>query len=81
MAYLDSVSHGLCAQRYLRDARILLSHAACNLFIFFRSDILLIRLSLMKLVQAWIEIHKEDLMADWKLAVAGEPVFKIDPLR
>ena len=35
----------------------------------------------MKLVQAWIEIHKEDLMADWKLAVAGEPVFKIDPLR
>lgn len=35
----------------------------------------------MKLVQAWIEIHKEDLMADSKLAVAGEPVFKIDPLR
>jgi len=35
----------------------------------------------MKLVQAWIEIHKEDLMADWKLAVSGEPVFKIDPLR
>lgn len=37
--------------------------------------------SKMKLVQAWIEIHREDLMADWKLAVAGEPVFKIDPLR
>ena len=37
--------------------------------------------SKMKLVQAWIEIHKEDLMANWKLAVAGEPVFKIDPLR
>jgi hypothetical protein len=35
----------------------------------------------MKLVQAWIEIHREDLMADWKLAVAGEPIFKIDPLR
>lgn len=35
----------------------------------------------MKLVQAWIEIHREDLMANWKLAVAGEPVFKIDPLR
>ena len=33
----------------------------------------------MKLVQAWIEIHREDLMVDWKLAVAGEPVFKIDP--
>lgn len=35
----------------------------------------------MKLVQAWIEIHKEDLLVNWKLAVAGEPVFKINPLR
>jgi len=35
----------------------------------------------MKLVQAWIEIHRDELMADWKLAVTGEPVFKIDPLR
>ena len=35
----------------------------------------------MKLVQAWIEIHREDLLADWKLAVAGEPIFKIEPLR
>jgi len=37
--------------------------------------------SKMKLVQAWIEIHREDLMADWKLAVAGEPIFRIDPLK
>ena len=37
--------------------------------------------SKLKLVEAWIEIHREDLMVDWKLAVAGEPVFKIDPLR
>ncbi|MBF0493366.1 MAG: DUF4160 domain-containing protein [Deltaproteobacteria bacterium] len=35
----------------------------------------------LKLVQAWIEIHREDLLVDWKLAVAGEPVFKIEPLR
>jgi hypothetical protein len=34
-----------------------------------------------KLVQAWIEIHKEDLMADRKLAVAGGSIFKIDPLK
>ena len=34
----------------------------------------------MKLVQAWIEIHREDLLANWSLAVAGEPVFRIDPL-
>lgn len=37
--------------------------------------------SKMKLVQAWIEIHREDLMANWKLAVAGEPVFRIEPLK
>lgn len=35
----------------------------------------------MKLVQAWIEILKESLRVDWKLAVAGDPVFKIDPLK
>lgn len=35
----------------------------------------------MKLVQAWIEIHREDLLANWKLAVAGEPIFRIDPLK
>ena len=35
----------------------------------------------MKLVQAWIEIHQEQLMADWYLASRGEKVFQIDPLR
>jgi hypothetical protein len=35
----------------------------------------------MKLVQAWIEIHKEELMADWELAVQGEQVFKIEGLK
>ena len=35
----------------------------------------------LKLVTAWIEIHQEDLMADWKLATTGQAVFKIDPLK
>ena len=34
-----------------------------------------------RLVQAWIEIHREELMADWQLAVNGEDVFKIEPLK
>jgi hypothetical protein len=34
-----------------------------------------------KLVQAWIEIHREELLADWDLAINGEPLFRIDPLR
>ena len=35
----------------------------------------------LRVVQAWIAIHEEELMADWALAVKGEPVFPIDPLR
>jgi len=35
----------------------------------------------MKLVQAWVEIHQDELMADWELATKGEAVFKIEPLR
>ncbi len=34
-----------------------------------------------KLVEAWIEIHKDELLADWELAVQGESVFKIEPLK
>ena len=34
-----------------------------------------------KLIQAWIEIHKDDLMADWELAVAGQSIYKIEPLK
>ncbi|GAB2561722.1 DUF4160 domain-containing protein [Spirosoma areae] len=34
-----------------------------------------------KLVEAWIEIHRENLMADWQLAISGQRVFLIDPLK
>jgi hypothetical protein len=29
----------------------------------------------------WIEIHKEELLANWELAINGQEVFKIDPLK
>ena len=35
----------------------------------------------LRLVQAWVEIHREELMANWALASEGETIFKIDPLR
>mgnify|MGYP003382644669 CR=1 FL=1 len=35
----------------------------------------------MKLIQAWMEIHQEELLANWELASNGEAVFRIDPLR
>lgn len=34
----------------------------------------------LKLVQAWLEIHREDLTADWNLAVQGLPPQRIKPL-
>ncbi len=35
----------------------------------------------LRLVQAWIEIHRDELMADWKLATEGQNIFKIKPLK
>jgi len=35
----------------------------------------------MKLLQAWIEIHRDEIMADWAIAVKGGEIFRIDPLR
>lgn len=35
----------------------------------------------LRLVQAWIEIHSDELMADWTLASEGDTIFKIEPLR
>jgi hypothetical protein len=40
-----------------------------------------LRSAKLKLVLAWVEIHQDELMANWELAVAGEQIFKIDPLR
>ncbi len=34
-----------------------------------------------RMVQAWIEIHQEELRADWKLCQNKEQPFKIEPLR
>lgn len=37
--------------------------------------------SKMKLLQAWIELHKDELVADWELAASGQQPYRIDPLR
>lgn len=34
----------------------------------------------LRLVQAWIELYRDELMADWELAASGELPYKIDPL-
>jgi Domain of unknown function (DUF4160) len=33
-----------------------------------------------KLLDAWVELHREELMADWTLAVSGDAPMKIAPL-
>ena len=35
----------------------------------------------LKLVEAWIEIHRDEIMADWELASEGNEIYKIDPLK
>ena len=34
----------------------------------------------MKLISAWTELHKEELLANWEFAMNEEPLYKIDPL-
>lgn len=34
-----------------------------------------------KFIAAWAELHKDELLANWELAMNEEPLFKIDPLR
>lgn len=34
-----------------------------------------------KLVSAWAELHKEELYANWSLALSGEVLYRIEPLR
>jgi hypothetical protein len=34
-----------------------------------------------RLVEAWVEIHREELRQDWELLQSGRPPVKIDPLR
>lgn len=34
-----------------------------------------------KLISAWAEIHKEELLANWELAIKEQPLYNIAPLR
>jgi hypothetical protein len=34
-----------------------------------------------RLVLAWVEIHRDELLANWQLVVTGQQPFKVAPLR
>ena len=35
----------------------------------------------LRMVQVWIDIHRDELMADWELASNGDEPFRIAPLQ
>ncbi len=35
----------------------------------------------LRMVQVWIDLRQDELLADWELAKQGEELFRIDPLR
>ena len=35
----------------------------------------------LKWVAAWVELHRDELLADWELALNGEEPFRIAPLQ
>lgn len=34
----------------------------------------------LRLVQAWIELHRDELLANWEIATGGDNPYKIKPL-
>ena len=34
-----------------------------------------------KFISAWAELHKDELLANWELAMNEQPLYKIEPLK
>lgn len=34
-----------------------------------------------KLIVAWAELHRDELLANWEWAMSEQPLYRIDPLR
>ena len=85
-----SAFYGIIVRMYFFDDRQHHAphiHAECNdshaVISILNGNVLAGKLPMSKarLVRAWIEIHKGELMANWKLAISGVDLIKIDPLR
>ena len=85
-----SMFYGLIVYMYFMDNR---QHKLPHIHVKYQNDEVIVSIpdgqilnggippAKMKLLQAWIELHKDELVADWELAVAGEQPYKIEPLR
>ena len=82
-----SVFFGLIIRMYYKD------HQPAHIYVQFQDDNAVVDLEsgnitegrlpirCLRLVQAWIEIRKDDLLANWELCRNGEEPFKIMPLQ
>ena len=85
-----SMFFGIVVAMYFRDNR---RHHAPHIHARFQDAEIVIRIpdgevlegaippGKLRLLLAWIEIHQDELMADWDLAARGEMPFRIEPLR
>lgn len=85
-----SMFYGILVSMYLLDTKkhhsphIHVRYAEFNVSIEIPSGDILegaLPVKQMKLVQAWIALHADELMADWELASSGDTPYKIEPLR
>lgn len=85
-----SMFYGLIVYMYFKDNK---QHNLPHIHVKYQADEVIVQIpdgvvlegsipkAKMKLLQAWVELHQEELIADWELAVSGEQPYKIDPLR
>ena len=85
-----SMFHGIIIYIYFNDNK---QHKLPHIHVKYQDDEVILEIpngkvlegkipnSKMKLIQAWVELHKDELMADLNLAVNGEQPYKIEPLR
>lgn len=85
-----SMFYGIIIRMYYFDNQ---QHSTPHIHVHFQDDSMIVEIpsgqilegnipiNKKKLVDAWVVIHQDELMADWELAISGESVFKIDPLK
>ena len=82
--------YGLIVSMYFQDNR---QHKSPHIHVKFQDEEAIFRIpdgkllagslpsAKIKLVNAWMEIHRDELTADWELAVSGQNPYKIEPLK
>ena len=85
-----SMFYGIIISMYYRDNR---QHKLPHIHVRYQNDTAIfsipdgeiidgkLKKPQLRLVQAWITLHADELMANWDLAVDGNNIYQIDPLK